>query len=85
MVLVRICILRVWSSGGRAGAPEYGRSTSTGSLRPSQRLPRPSPWAQLTQFEEDIPELVVTGLVVLAIATPAGHAWEPMIATAARR
>jgi hypothetical protein len=34
---------------------------------------------------EDIPELAVAGLLVLAMATPAGHAWEPMIATAARR
>jgi hypothetical protein len=29
--------------------------------------------------------MTMTGLVVLAIATLAGHAWEPMIATAARR
>jgi hypothetical protein len=34
MVLVRICIRSVWSSGGRAGAAEYGRSSGTGSLRP---------------------------------------------------
>jgi hypothetical protein len=27
----------------------------------------------------------VVGLLVLAIAIPPGHAWEPMIVTAARR
>jgi hypothetical protein len=33
-VLVRICIRSVWSSGGRVGAAECGRSSGTGSLRP---------------------------------------------------
>ena len=47
--------------------------------------PAAPPSPQAKESIEDIPELLVAGLLVLAIAILPGHAWDPMIATAASR